>query len=129
MLVFHVHGYISEVFCGWIPRASKDRLVAHLLETGQGGKLPAWMKKRFPRYVSPESVKEAWYLDPCLMENLMKGCGFRWDSYHPFGKLAIPRCRSARQNCRVRGPSYSNSTSAVFHDEIAKKRGLQGICR
>ncbi len=83
----NVSGYISEVVCGQIPVPAKESFTTHILEKRNEEKIPAWLKKRNPSYVRSEDIKQNWYFENDLMNDIMKDAGFVWNTYRQINDL------------------------------------------
>jgi len=83
----NVSGYISEVVCGQIPIPAKEAFVRYILKNRNEAEIPAWLKRRNPSYVSPEYTKQIWYFENDLMNDIMKGAGFVWNTYRQINDL------------------------------------------
>ena len=83
----NVSGYVSEVFCGQITIPAKESFVRYILENRNEAEIPAWLKRRNPSYVSPEYTKQIWYFENDLMNDIMKGAGFVWNTYRQINDL------------------------------------------
>jgi hypothetical protein len=84
----NVSGYISEVVCGQIPLTAKESFTAHILENRNVAEIPAWLKRRNPSYIRSEDIKQIWYFENDLMNDIMKGAGFVWNTYRQVNDLS-----------------------------------------
>jgi hypothetical protein len=84
----NVSGYISEVVCGRIPVPARESFTAHILKNRNEMEIPAWLKLRNPSYVSPEYIKQIWYFENDLMNDIMKGTGLVWHTYREINDLS-----------------------------------------
>jgi hypothetical protein len=84
----NVSGYISEVVCGQIPIPAKEAFVRYILKNRNEAEISAWLKRRNPSYVSPEHIKQIWYFENELMNDIMKGAGFVWHTYREINDLS-----------------------------------------
>jgi len=84
----NVSGYISEVVCGQIPIPAKEAFGRYILENRNEAEIPAWLKRRKPSHVSLEYIKQVWYFENDLMNDIMKGAGFVWNTYRQVNDLS-----------------------------------------
>jgi len=84
----NVSGYISEVVCGQIPIPAKEAFGRYILENRNEAEIPAWLKRRNPSNVSPEYIKQIWYFENDLMNDIIKGAGFVWNTYRQVNGLS-----------------------------------------
>jgi hypothetical protein len=84
----NVSGYVSEVFCGQITIPAKESFVRYILENRNEAEIPAWLKRRNPSYVNPEYIKQIWYFENDLMNDIMKGAGFVWNTYRQINDVS-----------------------------------------
>ncbi len=87
----NVSGYISDVVCGRIPVPAREAFAGYILENRNEAEIAAWLKRRNPSYVSPEYIKQLWYSKNDLMNDIMKGAGFAWNTYRQINDLSHRR--------------------------------------
>ena len=80
-LQIEISGYVTEIVCGHIPVPCKDAFTRHILANRNVADIPEWISKRNPDYVSPDHIKEIWYFEEEMMQNITKRCGHEWKTY------------------------------------------------